>query len=210
MSIEALRREILSSAEKEKIRILSEAEAEAKKIIDEANERALGIIERKRAYIESELRNKREVALAIKRLEGRRIVYEQVIKLLDEVRDGVLRELRELRSNDKYIDTISKYIVVGLRDLNIFEAKVLFSSLDKEFFDRNSIKINDKVAEIVGNDVKLNFIDSGYNFLGGVIVCDMEENIFYVSTFDGRLNLLFEERLDEILNILRGDVNEGG
>ncbi|HIE36669.1 TPA: hypothetical protein EYP83_00750 [Candidatus Geothermarchaeota archaeon] len=210
MSIEALRREILSTAEKEKIRILNDAEIEAKKIVDEANEKALSIIERKRAYIESELKNRREVAIAVKRLEGRRMVYEQLIKLLDEVRQGVLRELNKLRNSDDYLDIISRYIVEGLKELNIFEAKVLFSSLDKEFFDRNSKKITNNVIKMVGRDVKLDFIDSGQNFLGGVIVCDKEENTFYVSTFDGRLNRIFEERLDEILNILRGDVNEGG
>ncbi len=206
MSIEALKKEIISSAEKEKERIISEAKAEAQKILEEANERALRIIERKRAQIESELRNKKEVAVAVKRLEGKRMVYEQIMKLLDEVREKSLEKIRDIKNSDEYIDIISKYIVEGLKDLNLVEAKVLYSSSDADFFKENSKKISEKVSKLFGKKVKLEFEDSGENFLGGVIVSDFDEKVFYVSTFDGRLNSLFEERLDEILNILRGGV----
>ena len=206
MSIEALKKEIISSAEKEKEKIISEAKAEAQKILEEANERALRIIERKRAQIESELRNRKEVAVAVKRLEGKRMVYEQIMKLLDEVREKSLEKIRAIKDSDEYVDIISKYIVEGLKDLNIEEAKVLYSSSDADFFKKNSKKITEQVSKLYGKKVKLEFSDSGENFLGGVIVSDVDEKVLYVSTFDGRLNALFEERLDEILNILRGGV----
>lgn len=206
MSIEALRKEIISSAEKEKDKIISEAKAEAQKIIDEANERALRIVERKRAQILSDLKNRKEVAIAVKRIEGKRMVYEQIMKLLEEVREKSLEKIMAIKNSDEYIDIISRYIAEGLKNLNIEKAKILYSSLDEEFFKKNSKIVIEKVSKLYGKKVELEFLDSGENFLGGVIVSDMDEKVFYVSTFDGRLNILFEEHLDEILNILRGGV----
>ncbi len=204
MSIEALRKEILSAAEKEREKILNEAKSEAQKIVEEANERALRIVERKRQQIESELRSRREVVLAVKRLEGKRLVYEQIMKLIEEVRNEANKRLVEIKGSSEYLDIISKFIVKGLKELGVKEAKVFYSIGDEELFKNSSKQIVEQVSKRYGDKVKLEFVNSGENFLGGVILSDLDEKVFYISTFDGKLQSIFEERLDEILNILRG------
>ncbi len=204
MSIEALRKEILSAAEKEREKILNEAKSEAQKIVEEANEKALRIVERKRQQIESELRNRREVVLAVKRLEGKRLVYEQIMKLIEEVRNEANKRLVQIKGSSEYLDIISKFIVKGLKELGVKEAKVFYSIGDEELFKNSSKQIVEQVSKRYGDKVKLEFVNSGENFLGGVILSDLDEKVFYISTFDGKLQSIFEERLDEILNILRG------
>ncbi|GEM_PF-795192 len=204
MSIEALRREILSSAEKERERIIREAKEEAEKIVREANEKALKIVERKRSQIESSLKSRMEVALAVKRLEGKRLVYEEVMKLFEETRREAEKRLEEVKKADRYKEIVLRFISRGIESIGGKEFKVFYSPSDKEFFDGYSKVLLKDLRNKYGDDLKIEFIEFGEKFMGGVIVSDPSSQIFYVSTFDGRLKNVFEEKLDVILNILRG------
>jgi len=204
MSIEALRREIISSAEKEREEILNEARKEAEKIINDAKEKAIKIVERKRAHIESQLKNKMEVAMAVKRLEGKRMVYEEIMKLFDEVRQRALAKLSELRNSGEYLNVVVKYIHKGVDSLNTTALRVYYPPDDEDFFKKNEGKIVKEVSKLVGKDIKIDFVKSDERFLGGVIIADSKDQVFYVSTFDGKLKSVFEDKLDVILNILRG------
>ena len=211
MSIEALRREIISSAEKEKEKILNEAKAEAERIVEEANDKALKIIERKRSQIESQLKSRMEVSIAVRRLEGKRKVYEEIMSLIEMVRNETEKRLEQIRSSNEYLDIIVRFISRGVESLGTKKVKVYYSPLDKEFFEKNSDRIAKILKDKFGGELEISFLEFSERFSGGVIISDNTESTFYVSTFDGRMKNVFEEKLDMILNILKGGgVDEAG
>jgi len=199
MSLEALRKEIISSAESEAERILAEARAKAEEMIKEAEERATVIIERKRQEIEARMKAALEVSIAVKRLEGKKMVYTKIMELLERVRLESRSRLEGLKNTPEYIDYWKRFLARGVEELGVNRVKVFYSSLDSEFVSKKG----GEIASSLG-DVEVEFVDSGERFLGGFIMSDMDEKVFYVATFDGRLNDVFEKELYEVMEILRG------
>ncbi len=199
MSFEALRKEIIESAEKEAEAILAEAREKAEKILREAEERAAAIKSRKRAEVESQLKTKMEVAKAVKRLEGKRLVYSKIMELINMVEDKSIEKLKSLRNNpSEYASIWKRFVEKGLSELGVDEAKIFYSSDDADF-------INSKELKSALKGFNLEFVDSGERFLGGFIMSDPDEKVFYIATFDGRLREVMDKDLYVILNILRGE-----
>ncbi len=199
MSLEALRKEIISSAESEAEKILSEARAKAEEILREAEERATAIVERKRQEIEARMKAALEVSIAVKRLEGKKMVYTKIMELLDKVRMESRSRLEALKNSPEYAEFWKRFLARGVEELGVKKVKVFYSTLDSEFISKNGGDIASSLK-----DVEVEFVDSGERFLGGFVMSDEDEKVFYVATFDGRLNDVFEKELYEVMEILRG------
>jgi len=199
MSFEALRREILESAEKEANRILEEARSKAEKILKEAEDKAEAIKRRKRSDVEARLRNNMEVALAVKRLEGKRLVYMKIMELLRMVEEASVERLDDIRRDrSRYLPVIKNFIEKGFSELGVERAKMFYSIEDEDL-----IKSVDFKEAVKGFDLTL--VNSGERFFGGIIMSDVDEKVFYIATFEGRLREVMDRDLHIILDILRGD-----
>jgi len=207
MSLEALKNEILKSANSRKEEILKEAREKAEKIIEDAKEKAEKIVARKRESVIKNLSEKKKAALAVTRLEGKKKVMmkkDEIVKLVfDEVRKKLLTFKKE--EPKKYVDVITGYIIESLEGWSVDEINIRVSKEDYGLIKKNLKKISDKVSDKVGRKIVINLLDEPVDVSGGVVISDKEDKVFYTNTFDSRLIRLYEEERDEVLNILFGE-----
>lgn len=207
MSLEALKNEILKSANSRKEEILKEAREKAEKIIEDAKEKAEKIVARKRESVIKNLSEKKKAALAVTRLEGKKKVMMKKGEIVKLVFDEVRKKLSTFKKEEpkRYVDVITSYIIESLEGWSVDEVNIRVSKEDYDLIKKNLKKISDKVSDRVGRKIVINLLDEPVDILGGVVVSDKEDKVFYTNTFDSRLIRLYEEERDEVLNILFGE-----
>jgi len=207
MSLEALKNEILKSANSRKEEILKEAREKAEKIIEDAKEKAEKIVARKRESVIKNLSEKKKAALAVTRLEGKKKVMMKKGEIVKLVFDEVRKKLSTFKKEEpkRYVDVITSYIIESLEGWSVDEINIRVSKEDYDLIKKNLKKISDKVSDRVGRKIVINLLDEPVDILGGVVVSDKEDKVFYTNTFDSRLIRLYEEERDEVLNILFGE-----
>jgi V/A-type H+-transporting ATPase subunit E len=205
MSLEALKQEILKSAEARRKEILEEAKSEAEKILAEAKARAERIIKKKRESIIKDLGEKKKAAYAVARLEGKKKVMCKRDELVRKAFEEARKRLIEIKDTDKYLEILAKYIIESLKELNIDRARLRVSRDDYELVNNNLKLLEKKVGEELNKKISLKLLKEYVNILGGVVVSDEEDKIFYTNTFDSRLKLVYDEERDDVLKILFGD-----
>jgi len=204
MSLEALKREILGSANKRREEIIKEAREEAESIINEAKAKAEKIVSSKRESVIKELNEKKRAATAVARLEGRRKVSMAKAEVVSKAFEEARRWLTELKKTKRYIDVISNYIREALENLGVDEANIRVSKEDYDFIKSSFKDIESRVASNLGKKIKLKLLDDHVDILGGVVVSDVDDIQYYINTFDSRINRVYEEDLDRIMEILFG------
>jgi len=205
MSLEALKQEILKSAEVRRKEILEEAESEAEKIIAEAKAHAERIIEKKRESIVKDLMEKRKAAYAVARLEGKKKIMSKRDEIVRKAFEEARRKLIELKDSDKYLEILSKYIIEAIKELNIYKANLRVSRDDYDLISRNLVILEKKISREIKKKISLKLLREPVNIIGGVVISDEGDKIFYTNSFDSRLKRVYDEERDEILKILFGD-----
>jgi V/A-type H+-transporting ATPase subunit E len=202
---------IETEAEKEISEILLKAQAEADKIRKAAQEKA----EREAERI---LSNGRRVAS----LEGQRIIAETRIdvrrKKMDAQEEAIaasfeeakkaLEELAEKgkRDNLVYKDIMFDLIASASEVVAGNKLELVFNQRDSKTFNKEMLReASELVKKRSGRDISLALTDETTQYLGGVVVRDMEKQVEVDNTLETRLNRLKESIRVDVAKILFGD-----
>ena len=202
---------IEAEAEKEISEILLKAQAEADKIRKAAQEKA----EREAERI---LSNGKRVAS----LEGQRIIAETRIdvrrKKMDAQEEAIaasfeeakkaLAELAEKgkRDNLVYKDIMFDLIASASEVVAGNKLELVFNQRDSKTFNKEMLReASELVKKRSGRDISLALTDETIQYLGGVVVRDMEKQVEVDNTLETRLNRLKESIRVDVAKILFGD-----
>lgn len=202
---------IEAKADKEISEILLKAQAEADKIRKAAQEKA----EREAERI---LSNGRRVAS----LEGQRIIAETRIdvrrKKMDAQEEAIaasfeeakkaLEELAEKgkRDNLVYKDIMFDLIASASEVVAGNKLELVFNQRDSKIFNKEVLReASELVKKRTGRDISLALADETIQYLGGVVVRDMEKQVEVDNTLETRLNRLKESIRVDVAKILFGD-----
>ncbi len=202
---------IEAEAEKEISEILLKAQAEADKIRKAAQEKA----EREAERI---LSNGKRVAS----LEGQRIIAETRIDVRRKKMDAqeeaiaasfeeakkVLEELAEKgkRDNLVYKDIMFDLIASASEVVAGNKLELVFNQRDSKTFNKEMLReASELVKKRSGRDISLALTDETIQYLGGVVVRDMEKQVEVDNTLETRLNRLKESIRVDVAKILFGD-----
>ena len=202
---------IEAEAEKEISEILLKAQAEADKIRKAAQEKA----EREAERI---LSNGKRVAS----LEGQRIIAETRIdvrrKKMDAQEEAIaasfeeakkaLEELAEKgkRDNLVYKDIMFDLIASASEVVAGNKLELVFNQRDSKTFNKEMLReASELVKKRSGRDISLTLTDETIQYLGGVVVRDMEKQVEVDNTLETRLNRLKESIRVDVAKILFGD-----
>jgi len=202
---------IEAEAEKEISEILLKAQAEADKIRKAAQEKA----EREAERI---LSNGKRVAS----LEGQRIIAETRIDVRRKKMDAqeeaiaasfeeakkVLQELAEKgkRDNLVYKDIMFDLIASASEVVAGNKLELVFNQRDSKTFNKEMLReASELVKKRSGRDISLALTDETIQYLGGVVVRDMEKQVEVDNTLETRLNRLKESIRVDVAKILFGD-----
>ncbi len=202
---------IEAEAEKEISEILLKAQAEADKIMKAAQEKA----EREAERI---LSNGKRVAS----LEGQRIIAETRIDVRRKKMDAqeeaiaasfeeakkVLEELAEKgkRGSFVYKDIMFDLIGSACEVVAGNKLELVFNQRDSKTFNKEMLReASELVKKRSGRDISLALADETIQYLGGVVVRDMEKQVEVDNTLETRLNRLKESIRVDVAKILFGD-----
>jgi len=202
---------IEAEAEKEISEILLKAQAEADKIRKAAQEKA----EREAERI---LSNGKRVAS----LEGQRIIAETRIdvrrKKMDAQEEAIaasfkeakkaLEELAEKgkRDNLVYKDIMFDLIASASEVVAGNKLELVFNQRDSKTFNKEMLReASELVKKRSGRDISLALTDETIQYLGGVVVRDMEKQVEVDNTLETRLSRLKESIRVDVAKILFGD-----
>jgi len=202
---------IEAEAEKEISEILLKAQAEADKIRKAAQEKA----DREAERI---LSNGKRVAS----LEGQRIIAETRIDVRRKKMDAqeeaiaasfeeakkVLEELAEKGKRDNLVYKDIMFDLIGSASEVVAGNKLelVFNQRDSKTFNKEMLReASELVKKRSGRDISLALTDETIQYLGGVVVRDMEKQVEVDNTLETRLNRLKESIRVDVAKILFGD-----
>jgi len=202
---------IEAEAEKEISEILLKAQAEADKIRKAAQEKA----EREAERI---LSNGKRVAS----LEGQRIIAETRIDVRRKKMDAqeeaiaasfeeakkVLEELAEKGKRDSFVykDIMFDLIASASEVVAGNKLELVFNQRDSKTFNKEMLReASELVKKRSGRDISLALTGETIQYLGGVVVRDMEKQVEVDNTLETRLNRLKESIRVDVAKILFGD-----
>jgi len=209
--IEKIVSHIQAEAAKEISEIVGEAQTEADKIKKAAQEKVEReadkiLLDGKRAASLEEQR-----MLAEKRIQVRRKRMDAQEEAIDnsfaEARK-VLEELTEKgkRDNLAYKDILFNLIVSASEAVAGKKLELVLNQRDRKSFKEEMLAgITREVNKRTGRDMSLDLADEPAQFLGGVVVRDLENSVEVDHTLETKLSRLRESMRVEVAKILFGD-----
>jgi len=209
--IEKIVSHIQAEAAKEISEILGEAQTEADKIKKAAEEKVEReadkiLLDGKRAASLEEQR-----MLAEKRIQVRRKRMDAQEEAIDssfaEARK-VLEELTEKgeRDNLAYKDILFNLIVSASEAVAGKKLELVLNQRDRKSFKEEMLAgITREVNKRTGRDMNLDLADEPAQFLGGVVVRDLENSVEVDHTLETKLSRVRESMRVEVAKILFGD-----
>lgn len=206
MGLEELRKEIISEAEAKVKAILEEANKEADRILKEAKEKAETIKIGKKERLMKELNEREESENALARIEGKRLVFESRLEVMDRVFNSVVERLRGFRGKEDYYDgVLVRYVVEGVSSMGLDEVYLFVNDEDYTMLSKRLKDFNKKVSSLVKRDVNIMLSEERTRILGGVILSNESGSIIFNNSFDSRLNEAKEKLVAELFEILFGE-----
>ena len=209
--IEKIVSHIQAEAAKEISEIVGEAQTEADKIKKAAQEK----VEREADKILSD--GKRAASLEEQRMlaETRIQVRRKRMDAQEEAIDSsfaearkVLEELTEKGKRDSfaYKDILFNLIVSASEAVAGKKLELVLNQRDRESFKKEMLaEITREVGKRTGRDMSLDLGDAPMQFLGGVVVRDLENSVEVDHTLETKLSRLRENMRVEVAKILFGD-----
>ncbi len=170
MTLEKLKQEVLSQAERQAKAVIAEAEREEEQILGEARAKAKAIVDEKQKLGEAQARETAVELKASALLQAKRMESEAKEEVVENVLNQVRRELQEIskskRAYEKIFETLAKQAIRALGE--------------KEFV----LKVNAKDKKLAS---KYGRIAGSIDTIGGVIAAKADGTIQINNTFEALL-----------------------
>lgn len=180
------RNQLLAKAQEKADQITSAMEAEKKRINETTNQSIQNVIG-------GELRAVHDRVVGGAQLQGRKIIMEARMEVIDKVFDQVASEVRKVVEGPKYNEYLEKMAVESVTKLN--EDCIVYAN---EADAKHLSSIIEKLA--VGVKVKVE--TSPVDIVGGITVVNLEGTKTIYNTLDTRLNEAKTRLISEVAETL--------
>jgi|Deesub1362B_J571_1020462.scaffolds.fasta_scaffold00003_458 V/A-type H+-transporting ATPase subunit E len=204
MSLDRLKEEILGDAELQVKEILSKAEEEANKILEEARNKAELEKARRKEAVKKRLLEKESAAVSLANIEGKKLLLDVKESIINDLYDKIKERLLNISRDDAYMNSLIKLAVEAIKAVGTSSINIQLNHKDKEFVEKNWNKFYKSIAKEVGN-VEIHVVNDPLNILGGVVVSSRDGTIIYNNSLDSRLERIFKDERNELINILFGE-----
>lgn len=176
MTLEKLKEEVLSQAEKQAKSVLSEAEREEEKILEEAKGKAKTLVSEKQKLGETQAKEMGVELRASALLQAKRMESEAKEEAVQNVVSEIKEELEKISKSSSYDKIFDSLVKQAIRELHDKDFVLKVNSRDKKLASKYG-----KVAETVDT-------------IGGAIVAKADGTIQINATFEA----LLEEKEEEL------------
>ena len=205
MGIEELRREILEEAERKVNEILSEARAEADKIIRDAEEKARMIRLSREQEVRKRMEERLRSELSLARIEGKKLIVNTKWEVVDQVFKAAWERFTGFRGSKEYYgDFLPRMIALGVNKIGVDEVLIHVNKEDATRLKGLLGKLSKDVSKLVGRNIKIGLANDYLDIVGGVVVSDVEEKVYFNASFEALFNRAREELAVSIFELLFG------
>ena len=189
---------LIEKAVEERTAILAKAEARAERILENARqeeERIKSDVERHmRTIVGSELRAVHDRIVGRANLDGRKMVMEAKMELLDTVFESAQEKLEAMakKGGADYQEVVKKLISEAVDAIGEDELIVSSNEADHDFLKKTVPELSKELGVTLRLDSKP--IDS----MGGVTVKNQNDTKVYYNTLEGRLFKVRESKASEV------------
>jgi vacuolar-type H+-ATPase subunit E/Vma4 len=197
MSIE-LEAGLIEKAVEERNAILAKAEARAARILDNARQEEARIksdVERHlRTIVGSELRAVHDRIVGRANLDGRKMVMEAKMELLDTVFESAQEKLEAMakKGGADYQEVVNKLISEAVEAMGEDELIVSSNKADQGFLKKTLPELSKELG------VSLKLDDKPIDSMGGVTVKNQKGTKVYYNTLEGRLSKVRGSKASEV------------
>jgi vacuolar-type H+-ATPase subunit E/Vma4 len=197
MSIE-LEAGLIEKAVEERNAILAKAEARAARILDNARQEEARIksdVERHlRTIVGSELRAVHDRIVGRANLDGRKMVMEAKMELLDTVFESAQEKLEAMakKGGADYQEVVNKLISEAVEAIGEDELIVSSNKADQGFLKKTLPELSKELG------VSLKLDDKPIDSMGGVTVKNQKGTKVYYNTLEGRLSKVRGSKASEV------------
>ncbi len=202
-STEAIRKRIISEAEKTGQEIIEAAKSKAAKILDEAREKADEMKKSELEQIKEQLRSGSRRDLAEKKVTYHRLAQSQKSQIIDDVFEKARETLLQYAKSDAYLEILENLIAESAADLGGGKLCVSVNLADrKRTGDSSMKKLSKMVHEKTGKDTELVLNKESLRKAGGALVSTFDGQASVDNTFEARLERVKENATAELETIL--------
>ena len=189
---------LIEKAVEERTAIIAKAEARAERILENARQEEARIksdVERHlRTIVGSELRAVHDRIVGRANLDGRKVVMEAKMELLDTVFESAQKKLEAMakKGGAHYQEVVKKLISETVEAIGEDELIVSSNKADHGFLKKTISELSKELG------VSLRLDDKPIDTMGGVIVKNQRGTKVYYNTLEGRLSKVRESKASEV------------
>jgi len=189
---------LIEKAVEERTAIIAKAEARAERILENARQEEARIksdVERHlRTIVGSELRAVHDRIVGRANLDGRKMIMEAKMELLDTVFESAQEKLEAMakKGGAHYQEVVKKLISETVEAIGEDELIVSSNKADHGFLKKTISELSKELG------VSLRLDDKPIDTMGGVIVKNQRGTKVYYNTLEGRLSKVRESKASEV------------
>ncbi|HUW49033.1 MAG TPA: V-type ATP synthase subunit E family protein [Patescibacteria group bacterium] len=202
-STEAIRKRIISEAEKIGQEVVEEAKSKAAEILNEAGKRADEMKKSELEQIKKQMKNRSMQDLAEKTVAYHRRVQSQKSQIIDEAFEKAREKTLQYVKKTEYLETLKDLIVESAVGLGGGKLYVSVNQADrKKATDDLMKKLSKVVQKKTGNETELILDNDSLKAVGGAVVSTFDRQASIDNTFEARLERVIENAKAELEAIL--------
>lgn len=202
-STEAIRKKIISEAEKTGQNIIEEAKSKAAELLAEARKKADEMKKSELEQIGEQMKNRSMQDLAEKKVAYHRRLQSQKSQIIDEVFDKAREKVLQYVRNIEYLVALKDMIMESVVALGGGKLRVSVNEADRRKVTEDLMKkLSKAIQKETGNETELILDDAPLKTIGGVVVSTFDEQASIDNTFETRLERVKENAKAELEAIL--------
>jgi V/A-type H+-transporting ATPase subunit E len=197
--VEKLRQKIIGDAEGEAAKIVREGEAQAREIIEDAKAQIEKIVSDFEAKAKAEAKEHIRRQVSLRELEAKKAILAEKGKVIDQVFDRVLEELRRRDREGGY--ALTRELL--LKAIDVGDEKIIVSPEDSKAIGSSFLKDLNKQIKAMGKSGGVTLSEETRDVKGGFILVRGRREIN--SRFETILSMIRDEVETEVAGILFRD-----
>lgn len=195
MSLDTVTEDITDDAQEQADHIREEAQERAGEIIEKAEEEAAELLESREREVERRIEQEREQKLSSAKLEAKQLRLEARREILQDVRNSVEEQIRELSGEQR--EQLTREL------LGAATAEFDTESIESDELAVYGREDDKELLESIFEDEDEEYTYAGpYDCLGGCVVESETSRVRVNNTFDSILESVWDDQLREISNQL--------
>jgi vacuolar-type H+-ATPase subunit E/Vma4 len=202
-STEAIRRKIISDAEKKSQELIERAKNQAEEVLNTAKKRAEEMKREELDRIEKHIKERSVQDLAEKKVAHHRRLQAFKSQIIDDTFEKAKEELRKHVLKPKYFETLKGLIIEPGVSLGGGKLTVRLNETDSKKMSKGVLrKLSAAIKKRTGSVTEVVLDENSIKAMGGVVVAAPDQNASIDNTLEARIERLKEEAKAELEAIL--------